>query len=424
MKNGCWLLLAWLVFVALPLQAAAAAPPAGNAEPDIETLYRQALAALDRGEFGQARSQLEQLVALRPDHAGAWIDLALACRYSGDTDAAIEHLGYVRQRFPLSPELEQRIDLWHAQWLAPPPQPGNGRWQSELQFAAGYDSNANSGLALSQITLTLPDSSVTLPLDPSYRARGDTFTQLDYSGRGPAAGGRLTPFVLLRHRQYAHESDQDQTDLQAGAIYPFAAGPAGRHWQAIAIAQHYRLGGHTLSDSQRLVLQQLRPLADCLLVLGGEIENRQYRQLTLGGTLFWLSGGYGCGSQAGGQTDNQTSAWVRLGREEPHAADRPGGGYSAIEATFQAARTLSGGQRVLAVWQIGHVVDDGGYSPVLANNASRRITRHHLHLALRQPLRGGWDARLSLDLQHQQSNLSLFEQNVHQAMLGLSYRFD
>lgn len=412
--------MVWLVFAAFPLQAADAAPPAVNAESDIEILYRQALAALDRGEFGQARSQLEQLVALRPDHAGAWIDLALACRYSGDTEAAIEHLAYVQQRFPLSPELEQRIGLWQAQWLAPPSQPGKRRWQSEIQFAAGQDSNANSGLALSQITLSLPGNSVTLPLDPSYRARADTFTQLDYTGRGPAASGQLTPFVLLRHRQYTHESDHDQTDLQVGATYPFAPGPAGRHWQAIAIARHYRLGGHALSNSQRLVLQQLRPLADCLLVLGGEIENRLYQRLPLSGTLFWLSGGYACNTQTG----NQLSAYLRLGREQPHAADRPGGGNNAIEATFQAARTLSGGQRILAIWQIGHAVDDDGYSPVLENNASRRITRHHLHLALSQPLWNGWDARLSLDLQRQQSNLPLFEQNVHQAMLGLTYRFD
>jgi len=427
LKTRCWLAAVLFLLVALPLQAAkpgspTAKPTQASAPRDVNALYRQALIALERGDYTSAREQLEQVVQAWPDHAGAWIDLALACRQGGDTEAAIEHLAYARQRFPLPPPLEQQIALWQKQWEAPPAAHASDRWQREIRFGLGYDSNANSGLALSQISLSLPGESLILPLDPDYRPRGDSFAQLDYLAWGPAwsvEGRKLNPFALVRHRQNAHESDYDQSDFQAGVVYPFAQHPDS-HWQATLIARHYRLGGRALSNSQRVILQQLRPMGDCRLALGGEMENRLYSSVSLDGTQFWLGGNYACKTRLG----TQLSAHLRLGHEVPHDSSRPGGGHSALEATFQASHAWPDGRHLLAAWQIGRGIDDDGYSPVLENNASRRLTRHHLHVTFSQPLRERWDARFSLDLQRQEANLPLFEQRANQAMIGLAYRFD
>jgi len=419
-----------LTFLALCLLLLVAAPARAAEPPPAppEQRYQQALRLLEQGQPQAARQLLEDIVTEQPGFAGAWIDLALATYQSGDPAAALEHLAYLRQQFPLSLALLQQIEYWERAWqqaplplsptLSPPP---SQAWQGKLNLDYGYSNNVNGGLTQEQITLTLPGGQrLALPLAPEQRPRGDRFTQLGLEAwrRWPLAGGSLYPLVQLQARQMNHEKDYNQLDLQGGLIYQTQPDPAGRAWQASLLLQHASLGGNTLVQSSRLQFQRLYNQAGWRLAWGGELEYRRYPGLPLDGRYLWLNLALaykpGPATQLGGQ--------IRLGQERAEA-DQPGGNSREYELTLEASHRLENGASLELQWQRSHSQDQAGYSPLLEDDARRSLWRQQFSLALRQPLGTRWEARLALELQEQHSNLALFNQRAHQLSLGLSRNF-
>lgn len=362
------------------------------------------------------------MVTLNPRHAGAWIDLALATYRCGDADAALEHLAYIRHSFPLEPLLARRLDLWQQQWQAPAPLPMTARWHGEIEYGIGHDDNANAGLLARRITLSLPGGTTSLPLHPDYRPRADQFALLNFSAWGPErpfAGGNLMPVVQVRSRVFAHEHEYRQADIQAGLIHRLAPNRAGRYWQLGAFAQHYRLGGHSLSNTWRLALQKIHESDGCRLGAGGEIENRTYSGLPLGGTVLWLTSGLGCSAQTG----RHHALVLRLGRDIPHESSRPGGASTLLEATAHVRYPLPGDRHFSAIWQLSRQTDADPYSPILDNNATRRLSRSLINLALYQPLGPQQGLKLAFDVQRQHANLALFSQRSRQIAITFMHRF-
>lgn len=416
------LLLILTLFLALQVPSAGGQTSVSSpAAPPIEQRYQQALHLLEQGQPQAARLLLEEIVAEQPGFAGAWLDLALAAHQSGDTPAALEHLVYLRQQFPLSPALAQQIEHWEKTWQQAPQAPGPGAWQGDISLDLGHSNNVNGGLAQEQITLTIPGGQqATLPLAPEQRPRGDAYTQLGLQAwrRWALEGGSLYPLVRLRARQMHTEKAYDQLDLQGGLIYQTQPDPAGRAWQASLLLQHDTLGGKPLLQTGRLLLQRLHDQAGCRLAWGGELEYRRYPDLPLNGRLLWLNLGLACktgpATQLGGQ--------LRGGHEQAQAG-QPGGNTRQYELALQGSHRLGQGSSLELQWQHSHSQDQQGYSPLLQDNAPRQLRRQQFSLALRHPLGAGWEARFALELQQQRSNLALFTQRARQLSLGVSRGF-
>ena len=422
------LLLAALLHAGTPGVARAApfAPPAEQAAADTEAaaqLYRQALEDLEQDRPLLARHKLERAVGLNPRHAGAWIDLALAAYRCGDVDAALEHLAYLRHRFPLSPSLIRQLDAWQQQWQAPAP--ARSRWHGELEYGIGYDDNANAGLLAERISLSLPGGAVSLPLDADYRPRADRFALLDLSAWGteqPFAGGTLIPVGQVRGRFFARESDFHQVEILAGLVHRQAPDRAGRHWQFSAFAQHDRLGAGALSNTLRLAAQSVGGEGGgsaCRLGAGGEVEHRSYADLPLSGTVLWLTSSLGCGTGSG----PRHGLSLRLGHDFPRGSERPGGASTTLEATFHARYPLPGDRHLSAAWRLVRQTDHDPYSPILENGARRRVFRSLLSLSLYHPLAPGQGLVLAFDMQRQDANLPLFSLNSQQFVLSFLRRF-
>ena len=71
---------------------------------DSATLWKQAKAALDRGDFAKARSVLTIAVKSNPQNASLWFHLGVSCIQLGDLDEAIAALERARALAPRQPE--------------------------------------------------------------------------------------------------------------------------------------------------------------------------------------------------------------------------------------------------------------------------------------------------------------------------------
>lgn len=404
-----------------------AAEPAAALPLAMAADYAAALDHLAAGRPQAARALLESIVQAQPDFAGAWLDLALASQQSGDSIAALEHLAYLRHRFTLSPPLRQLVKEWQIAWQRPADAaPASGSWQGEINLDWGYSNNLNGGLAHDQIDLSLPGGGlVSLPLAPTTRPQGAAYQQFEvYAARRWQIGAaRLYPVLRLRARTPNDLPTARQLGLHAGAIYQSAPDDQGRRWQSSFLWQHERLAGQALFISQRLALQRLSESGPCRLAWGGEAERRHTPGLPLDGRLFWLDLGLSCPLGAPERAVTRLAASLRAGQEYARSDERPGGDSRHYEFTLHLEHALPGARRFEALWQHGRSHDAEGYSPLLANNARRQQRRDQLLFTLRQPLSGGWHARLQLNVQRQRSNLPLFEQRARQISLGIGKAF-
>ena len=389
----------------------------------IDARYAAATAALDAGHNAAARELLETIVAERPEFAGAWLDLALATYHSGDPEAAIEHLDYLRSHFALPPALALQINDWYAKWQQGPPTPTPPKddWHGDITLGVGHDSNVNAGVASNALWLTLSDGNLLLPVDKSSRPQSDSFALVGLTTWGPAHAvgqGNLVPVVLMRAKQQKDQGDYDSLDLQAGAVYRQPAKGDGS-WRFAAFLQHYKLGGNTLNDALRLETYRIRSWGGCQLSTGGELEKRKTRDtVEIGGHSFSLSSSLSCPLP----DDASVAALLRLGHTRPRD-DWPGGPKNGQELALQYSRPLEGNRRAEITWRANRLTDEDGYSPLFENNAARRIFRQNVALTVRQPITVGWDALFSAEYLRQTSNIDLFAYNGRLFMFSLTHRF-
>jgi len=205
----------------LILLAASAALPAAAQNPQARDYYQQGVQALTDRQFEQARQALARAVELDPDFAGAWVDLALATYAAGDIAQAEEFLTILEQRFTLPEPIAQavaglrgRIAAGQAAVAAAS---RGWAWRTTVQAGGGHDSNANAGLALNDLTLTLPGGGVLLPVSPTLRPQTDRFAVASVSASGlrDQPQGQLELAGSVKARRNAQASDFDTLDLQA-----------------------------------------------------------------------------------------------------------------------------------------------------------------------------------------------------------------
>lgn len=139
-------------------------------EPDYD--YLLAIAALDGGKPTQAVFALERFLALNPENGLARLELARAYYMMGDIKASrLEFDTVKRQQAPtqVSAAIQSYLSAMNA--IA-----ANDatRVRGYVELGGGYDSNANSATAASQIAIPMYGGAITT-LDPSSRSQGDQF---------------------------------------------------------------------------------------------------------------------------------------------------------------------------------------------------------------------------------------------------------
>lgn len=414
------------------LAALAAGGPAWAQNPEALDWYAKGLRALEASRYAQARADLLQAVQADPSFAGAWLDLAIATEADGDPVEAEEFLAILEARFDVPPAIEQKVaqlrdrinrhkTLAMRRW----------EWSATFQGGAGFDTNANAGLALSDITLTFPGGPIVLPIASTQMPRRDSYVanSVVTEGLRPAEGGQYEAAASIRSRVNDHLHGYDTVEMQGSVGYasagpafggrvPFAAGP----WRIGVNVQQLRLGGSALMDAAAVTGLHAWLGVSCTPQAGAEFGMRHFPVAgNLDSHLYWLTGSATCETPWAGPGARAT-AQVRVGYESGRgdfetSGGRPGDDTRHLEFTLLQRWAWTGPrgpEKLEAQFQWAQAADTRGYSPLLASNAPRRLSRWTGSLSYTVPLPdltllgSGWMAVATAQAFRQRSNLELF----------------
>jgi hypothetical protein len=404
-------------------------PPERVTDDDCRAL--QIHMAMRLGEWALADAHLQPYLRAHPEDAGAWLDLAIARHREGDREGAQELFVLIENRFAPPAIIRQLIAQLRSE---KPPGDGTRRLAVEVQylsFMLVHDSNANMGLAHSQLELTFDDRILPLRVARSNLPHADWAGQFQYLAIGsldlarasPDDAERLPPLEWLfraRTKNYQQQSDYDNQALQLSVAQPLQRGAQG--FVVRAGVQRDWLGNAGSIDGVRLGAVYQLPISACLTSLGMEYEGRRYgRSSQLDGDIFWLGGEATCLHPS--LPDSRLQLWLRAGMDQARRADRPGGDTDYQEAGLVFTQRFASGWQGDLFWQWGDARDQHGYSPILDNGHRRDIERHIVGLALEYRITASTALQAQWSDYDQRSNIPLFSARNRSLSFGLTYNW-
>jgi hypothetical protein len=401
--------------------SAAEAYSAFCADPDISARPREfdlwcGVAAVDLGRAGEGVLALERYVLQFPDDTRARLELARAYFYAGDNVRAREEFEAVAKEQP-PPDVQAGIDRYLAALEA-----REGRYRTRttayVEAGAGYDSNANAGVAQADIGLPVlgpvtvaevgvrqasafgwlaAAGRVDHPIAPGWSVNGSGYaggtfygdaSEFNLAGFGASLGGSYNAGGSLYTLSYAHSEI-----LLDGSRYRWTDG-LGFEWRRqiseqtsfALIPQYARLAYsgenaarnadlYALSAAYRRVwLMPWHPVFNIPAFYGDE-HNRENRD-DLGRTLY------------GGAADVTVSP-------SPFWAINAGVGY--VESRYQA--------------------------PIPLLEVTRRDRNLTLTLGALYLISARWSVRAEYQYAHNAANLELFEYSRHVGAVKVRYEF-
>jgi tetratricopeptide (TPR) repeat protein len=391
------------------------------ADPDVSVRPREfdlwcGVAAVDLGRAGEGVLALERFVLQFPNDTRARLELARAYFYAGDNVRAREEFEAVAKEQP-PPEVQAGIDRYLAALQA-----REGRYQTRtggyVEAGAGYDSNANAGVAQADIGLpvlgpvTVADVGVRKesafgwlaaagrvdhPVAPGWSINGSGYangtfyanaSEFNLAGFGASFGGSYQASNNLYTLSYAHSEI-----LLDGSRYRWTDG-LGFEWRRqiseqtslALIPQYARLaysGENAARDSdlyalsvayRRVWLVPWQPVLNATVFYGDE-HNREDRD-DLGRSLY------------GGAADVTVS---------PSAFWALNAGVGYVESRYQA--------------------------PIPLLDVTRRDRNLTLSLSALYLFDARWSIRAEYQYAHNGSNLELYEYSRHVGAVKLRYAF-
>lgn len=385
---------------------------------------------LDEGDVEQAMMWLERSVMLDPDRLGARVDLALALSAAGQPAALKELAEQLRNRSDMPAALRDR--LYPAErpsvFALPPVRLGHAlrpEWgfQSEVSLLTGHEGNLDRSPRLNELTLTLPDGPLTLPVESQPRSGLATIAaaamEVAYSPQ-PALVLRSGFILGARSAPSRHSTDWQQWQWIANASY----GSNG-----VRVYADYGIAGVGGPLGEPYLLRRIAAglesrVDECRARLSYEVEDRQ--------------------QSVSNSLDSRADAWIgalqcptfvardwnwlldlRVGRDKPESEARPGGKQRSEGAGIRLAGSVAGRAQLEISWRSSWARDALGYSPLLENNAPRRISLHQVSVELSAPVYRGTDQRIDAVLKwqgaRQGSNLPLFQYKANSTYGGLRW---
>lgn len=390
---------------------------------------------LENEEPGRALEWLERSLLLDPGNLGARADHALALAALGEPEALLQLAAEWRGRSDIPPALAAKLlpELGQAGLSWRNVRLGGverRRWglQGEVQLLGGHESNLDRSPKLSELTLTIPEGPLTLPVLSEPRRGsalyGSAVLQLGYAVRPRLI---LRSGLSLSARQSAAQPGTDWSQVQWNAEMEYrgadwsADGELGLSWSSGPLSEPYQ--------SQRMAANLRRRVSACEARVGA-LHDRREQETTrlLDASAQVLQLGLDCPLPA----LPKAGAWrlsltLAGGEDEPRSGDRPGGLQKLRSAGLRLVGQPSESTRLELHWQHRNLKDEQGYSPLLENNAIRRLQQRQaaaeISLALDQHGWQGWTASLQWQQFTQRSNLPLFSFQARSVYAGLRWRW-
>lgn len=396
----------------LALSASAACLAAPDPEPAQDTLYEQAVQALTDGRADEASQILNRFLEREPQHAGAWLDLAISQCELGHAAEAERLFAAIEARFAPPPGIREIIRIQREHGCRPPAAQG----RLALTLGYGYDDNINQGASNSSFILGSGTNAKVRELTSDYLPEADRYSSgaLEYT-YAPRNSGWLG-FAQLLNRKHERIHAQDTASALLGAERGWRAGDwRGMLTTAFSLLQ---LNGKLY---QRQVQLQARATPPVSLpaplewsLLGGLSHVNFPTRTHYDGTTTEL--GSHLAYQRGAQRGQVALGWLHDQGENNRLGGNRNGWYSNLSWTWQMAASW----RTEAGWTRQDWNSDEVYAPNLIDIRRRQSTRQ-LRLATEWVLQPNQSLRLELRQVKNQENISIFQYDSR--AIQLSWRW-
>lgn len=394
----------------LTLAIAWAAPPPPEPDaprPEIAPLYEEALLALDEGDGERARALLMTVLEHDPDHAGAWLDLALLLCRAGDRQSGRDILARVRSEYAPPPAIRTLIDRL-ADTACAPTRP----WRLHTGLAFGHDDNVNLGASQSYARLITQAGVVDVLLGSSMQARADAFAEFWAEMGRPGLPARLS--VVLRRHAREDEFDSYLFSLEGWR----SRADAGAQTLVRAFYTHTGLGGRPFLHS--LGLEFGRHGLGCSLCPSAQLRVGLQR-FPDHGVYDSAVGELRLGARLEAQ-DRALRAWASV--QGDHALGvRPGGDRIGAGLEFEGLLRPAPGLWLQVRLGLHDLQDARPYAePLLPWRRRRQVQTHRIevHKNLGRGLDGfvGWYRSAS------DGNISFLDYHSDSVRLGLNWVYE
>ncbi|MFA9273517.1 MAG: tetratricopeptide repeat protein [Candidatus Aquirickettsiella gammari] len=381
--------------------------------------------------FAQAAAAYERVVLIQSGNAGAWMDLAIANSEAGNFPLAEQYFDYILANLRPSAKIVGIIDNYRTRiktraFQAKP-------WHFQVDYAYGYDSNANSGLVDKSIYINIDGKPQKIDLDTAYIARSDSFRNLFLQSRYQGKIGEQDLFwnVSLANHTLKNEHAFSITDLSTG----LGLSHRGNLFD-VGInlnAERLWLSGSTLLNNGNLGFFAAKSWQHCDTNLVLETEKRRYvvpqvkssstnatnnaAVASLDANILWQNLANSCGFSTNWGFFQQTLI-LRHGNDKPNTT-RVGGQTHRNEVIGKLTWRAPNATQLDFSLNLARARDVEGYSALLENNAARLVLRRIYRLQFQYPLADNWFLFLNLEKNTNYSNLSIFRQAGKSANAGL-----
>lgn len=381
---------------------------------DVDFLFNFGLLLSAQGHYDLAVDRLESALMRAPDHWPARIEYAIALEGAGDRPSADALLAELEADPALPDALRAELQVRRQQWRLQGTI-GKWYWRQSLALLAGHDNNLLGSPRISSLSLTLPNGSLPVTLDPSARPRDGAFTRLDWRQdiRYLNNDGSYWNAALAANLRFAPGQSETDFSLAGVALERIAPGQHGLYLQTAA--QNLNT---TNGDIYRIVgigggWDFNHQTYSCRTRLGMEAQYRLFPRTEI------LKGQY-LGILA--QANCPRSGWlVRLrgGAEHAEYDNRPGGDQRRL-AIHVGKTTIMGKHQWLLDASHEYQQDERGFSPLLENNLTRKINKAIYRIEYAY-LNQNIEPLLGIELLEQRSNLALYTTSTLMGYLGLRW---
>lgn len=194
------------------------AAAAATTPDQVRDLYLEAVRLMTDGRNEEASAAFEHLIELEPQHAGAWLELALNHCTLGHPAEAERMFREIEVRFAPSAGILEVINSHRKQGC----QLWEGKTYRSVTLTRGTDSNVNQGASNPVfVTGSGPDRFESL-LSADFLPRRDSYLQGSFEVMRELSQQGAIAFAQLRLRRHDQFSEQDTKALLLGADRPFS----------------------------------------------------------------------------------------------------------------------------------------------------------------------------------------------------------
>lgn len=216
---------------------------AGAASMEEDGSYAHAMRLIVEGRYDEAREALRRLAAEEPEHAGAWLDLAILQCGLGNAEEAENLFEAIEARFAPPPAIRQLIAQHRAQGCQRAVPNGLAR----VRVGRGQDSNVNQGARNPNFSIGSGGSAINLVLSPEFSPKADSFTALSAEWMGSMSSTGTRYGAQFFSRQYDTLSNFDLGLASFNAEHPWKLG----NWDARTSGQvNVTMLGHHMYQQQ------------------------------------------------------------------------------------------------------------------------------------------------------------------------------